>query len=161
MKEHDPVSFQANRKTGSMAFNPIHARRDKPHESSPGKAIELKAFAKVNLCLSVKYPPVDGYHQLDSVFQELALHDTLKFWSEPLWTQKNVAHTHSGSAVALECDVEGLSVEDNLIFRALDAAESACGVLVSAPGSTFSVAVEKHIHINFKIRHLQKILCLK
>ena len=57
------------------------------------EALEIKACAKVNLCLAVAYPPVDGYHQLDSVFQELELHDTLKFWTEPLWTQKHVAYT--------------------------------------------------------------------
>lgn len=111
----------------------------------PAKALEIKAYAKVNLCLSVKYPPVDGYHQLDSVFQELDLHDTLSFWIETLWTQKHVAYTQSGSAVSLDCNVDGLEVEDNLIFRAIDAAEQACGVLAAAPGSVLCIHVEKHI----------------
>ncbi len=109
------------------------------------EALEIKACAKVNLCLAVAYPPVDGYHQLDSVFQELELHDTLKFWTEPLWTQKHVAYTQLGSALVLDCDVEGLAIEDNLIFRALDAAEQACNVLLAAPGSAFCISVEKHI----------------
>ena len=37
------------------------------------------AHAKVNLCLAVQYPPVDGYHKLDSIFQELSLCDILRF----------------------------------------------------------------------------------
>lgn len=113
--------------------------------NTASEALEIKACAKVNLCLAVKYPPTNGYHQLDSVFQELELHDTLRFWTEPLWTQKQVAHTQLGSAIVLDCDVAGLAIEDNLIFRALDAAERACGVLVAAPGSAFSVSVDKHI----------------
>ena len=113
--------------------------------AAPAHALEIEAHAKINLCLAVKHPPVEGYHQLDSVFQELELHDTLYFWSEALWTQKNVAYTQSGSAVVLYCDVEGLSTEDNLIFRAIDAAEQACGVLAAAPGNVLAIRVEKKI----------------
>ena len=105
----------------------------------------LEAHAKVNLCLSVQYPPQDGYHQLDSVFHELSLHDTLKFRREPLSAQDNVVFTQLGSAVTLSCPVEGLALQDNLIFRALDAAEHACGVLATAPSSALSIEVKKRI----------------
>ncbi len=37
------------------------------------------AHAKVNLCLAVQHPPINGYHKLDSVFQELSLCDILRF----------------------------------------------------------------------------------
>ena len=37
----------------------------------------LEAHAKINLSLNVLYRRPDGYHQLDSVFQRLSLHDTL------------------------------------------------------------------------------------
>lgn len=114
-------------------------------KASSAQTHVLEAHAKVNLCLSVQYPPADGYHQLDSVFHELSLCDTLVCKHEPLWTQKNVAFTQLGSAIALACDVEGLAVQDNLIFRALDAVERECGFLVAAPGSVFSIEVEKHI----------------
>jgi len=37
----------------------------------------LTAHAKINLCLDVRWCRPDGYHELDTVFQRLALHDTL------------------------------------------------------------------------------------
>lgn len=105
----------------------------------------LEAHAKVNLCLSVRYPPKDGYHQLDSVFHELSLCDTLVCEHVPLQAHEDAARTRLGSAVALSCTVEGLSTKDNLIFRALDAAEHACGVLIAEPGSALAISVEKRI----------------
>lgn len=109
------------------------------------EAFELEAHAKVNLCLAVKHPPVDGYHQVDSVFQELTLHDTLRFQIEPLAAQEHIACTQMGTAVYLDCEVEGLSVEDNLVFRALDAVEQSCGIPVTGPDNVFIISVDKKI----------------
>jgi len=39
--------------------------------------MELKAQAKVNLGLNVRFQRPDGYHELDGVMARLALHDTL------------------------------------------------------------------------------------
>jgi 4-diphosphocytidyl-2-C-methyl-D-erythritol kinase len=43
------------------------------------KVVSVKAFAKVNLTLRVLGRREDGYHTLRTVFQSLALHDTLTF----------------------------------------------------------------------------------
>jgi 4-diphosphocytidyl-2-C-methyl-D-erythritol kinase len=43
----------------------------------------VKAFAKINLTLRVLGKREDGYHTLRTVFQSLALHDTLTFHAAP------------------------------------------------------------------------------
>lgn len=43
------------------------------HEHS----LVLAAHAKINLCLDVLYRRADGYHELDTIFQRIALHDTV------------------------------------------------------------------------------------
>jgi 4-diphosphocytidyl-2-C-methyl-D-erythritol kinase len=43
------------------------------------KVVIVKAFAKINLTLRVLGAREDGYHTLRTVFQSLALHDTLRF----------------------------------------------------------------------------------
>lgn len=85
----------------------------------------LEARAKVNLCLAISYPPVDGYHSLRSVFQELDLHDVVRVHIEP-GIASQALQTQAGTHVLLTCDVDGLDSRDNLVFRAIDAAEQAC-----------------------------------
>src|SRR5205085_624696 len=41
--------------------------------------ISLPAFAKINLTLRVLGRRADGYHELDTIFQTVSLHDTIKF----------------------------------------------------------------------------------
>jgi 4-diphosphocytidyl-2-C-methyl-D-erythritol kinase len=41
--------------------------------------MNLRAHAKINLSLAVRGVRPDGYHELRTVFQSLALHDTLRF----------------------------------------------------------------------------------
>ena len=43
----------------------------------PRRHIRMRAYAKINLSLRVKDARPDGYHDLETVFQSLALHDTL------------------------------------------------------------------------------------
>jgi 4-diphosphocytidyl-2-C-methyl-D-erythritol kinase len=50
--------------------------------SSEGRALRVRACAKINLTLRVLGIRPDGYHQLRTTFQSLALHDTLTFEPE-------------------------------------------------------------------------------
>lgn len=43
------------------------------------KPLTLKAYAKLNLCLSITGRRPDGYHEIDSVFHCISLNDTLSF----------------------------------------------------------------------------------
>jgi 4-diphosphocytidyl-2-C-methyl-D-erythritol kinase len=45
--------------------------------------VHVRAFAKVNLSLRVLGPRADGYHELRTIFQSIALHDTLAIRREP------------------------------------------------------------------------------
>jgi len=103
----------------------------------------VNAPAKVNLCLAVEYPPQDGYHALTSVFQELDLYDTLEFRLGALASDK-ACLTQAGTPVLLDCGPIDVPVQDNLIFRAVDAAEQACGVPMTAEGAV-EIRVEKRI----------------
>lgn len=109
------------------------------------RRLTLPAYAKVNLCLSVKYPPTDGYHAVDSVLQTIDLHDTLEFVAGDSALAQEVANTRMGTPVALNCDVAGLCIHDNLIFKALDGIEQACDLPAVYPGQTLSVLVDKRI----------------
>ena len=41
------------------------------------KSISLKAHAKINLALAIKFKRDDGYHELESIFQEVDFADDL------------------------------------------------------------------------------------
>ena len=84
----------------------------------------LAAHAKVNLCLAVKYPPRDGYHELDSVFQELDLHDVMEIGIVPRASARNLAQTSMGTALDLICEGVDIPTESNLVFKALDATDA-------------------------------------
>ena len=105
----------------------------------------LAAHAKVNLCLAVKYPPRDGYHELDSVFQELDLHDVMEIGIVPRASARNLAQTSMGTALDLICEGVDIPTESNLVFKALDAAERACGVPACKDVDALVVRIEKHI----------------
>ena len=69
--------------------------------------ITLPAFAKINLTLRVLEKRADGYHNLETIFQTVSLHDTIEM--SPL-DQPNII---------LSCNDRSLSVgEDNLVIRA-------------------------------------------
>lgn len=108
------------------------------------RAFSLEAHAKVNLCLAVQYPPRDGYHFVRTVMQELDLHDDLRFRVRGA-SSSNRLRTSMGSGIALICDVAGLSAQDNLIFKAIDAAEQAFALPVIADGQELEIQVEKRI----------------
>lgn len=77
-------------------------------------SLRLPAFAKINLQLRVLGKRADSYHELRTIFQSISLHDDLE-----------LELTRSGSIELTVEGHEGLAAEnsqDNLVYRALDAA---------------------------------------
>jgi 4-diphosphocytidyl-2-C-methyl-D-erythritol kinase len=77
--------------------------------------ILAKAYAKVNLDLRVLGLRSDGYHEVRTVFQSVALHDSLLFVSRP-------------GPFALKCRLPAVPVdESNLVWKAAAALWAALG----------------------------------
>ena len=71
--------------------------------------MDVKAHAKINFGLRVTAKRADGYHDLETIFQTIALHDTLTF--------------APSSALTLTCDAPDVPKGDtNLVLRAARAA---------------------------------------
>jgi 4-diphosphocytidyl-2-C-methyl-D-erythritol kinase len=71
------------------------------------KQVSEKAYAKINLILKVTGKRADGYHNLQTVFQSLALHDVLTFSAA------------APDEVSLSTNIPTLSTEaDNLVWLA-------------------------------------------
>src|SRR5918995_3042883 len=71
--------------------------------------IRIRAHAKINLDLRVLGTRADGFHELRTVFQAIALHDTLTVVSRP-------------GPFAIECTTAGVPLDrSNLIWKAADA----------------------------------------
>lgn len=108
--------------------------------------LTLFAHAKVNLCLSVGYPPEDGYHPVRSVFQELDLCDLMHVRVVEGILVDSV-QTSAGTHVDLRCDIADVPIASNLIFRALDEAEAEFARPAIASTDTLVVEVEKRIPV--------------
>ncbi len=77
--------------------------------------IRARAFAKINLTLRVTGVRRDGYHELRTVFQSLALHDTLTC-------------RRTRGPFRLECDDPSCAADrSNLVWRAAEAVWAAAG----------------------------------
>jgi len=71
-----------------------------------GRAVTIRAHAKINLDLRVLGMRPDGFHELRTVFQSLALHDTIDCIARP-------------GPFAIECGAAGVPLdESNLVWRA-------------------------------------------
>lgn len=89
----------------------------------------LQANAKINLFLEVLDKRPDGYHNIDTIFQSIGLHDTLIF-----------RKTRSG-VIKLTSDNEELPLDSsNLVFKASE-------LLLKESGKNYGV----EIHINKRI----------
>lgn len=89
----------ASRLPGALAFIP--ALND---------VICLRAFAKINLGLRILAKRPDGYHEIRTVYQTVALHDRLEV---SLWS--------SGSRTDVWCDDPAVPVgRGNLVYRACE-----------------------------------------
>src|SRR5205814_5633905 len=72
------------------------------------RSLVLRAQAKVNLFLKVGRKRKDGYHSLQTLFQEISLHDRLRFKLSP---RPPIRLTISGKKLS--------SGKNNLVVRAL------------------------------------------
>src|SRR5687768_9230569 len=80
-----------------------------------GRRLRFRAPAKINLSLRVMGVRADGYHELRTIFQSIALHDTLTI------------RVRRGP-FALQCDEPSCPADQtNLVWRAAERAWSASG----------------------------------
>jgi 4-diphosphocytidyl-2-C-methyl-D-erythritol kinase len=87
--------------------------------------VRARAYAKVNLDLRVLGTRADGYHELRTVFQSIALHDTLLCVSRP-------------GPLTLKCRTAGVPLDStNLVWRAASALWTAMG----RPGEPADVTI--------------------
>jgi 4-diphosphocytidyl-2-C-methyl-D-erythritol kinase len=72
------------------------------------RTVVVRAHAKINLDLRVLGTRPDGFHELRTVFQALALHDTIECVSRP-------------GPFAVECETAGVPLDrSNLVWRAAE-----------------------------------------
>ena len=72
----------------------------------PSATLILPAFAKINLDLRILGVRPDGFHDLRTIFQSLAIHDVLTFVKRP-------------GPFAIECDDKTLPTDRrNLVWKA-------------------------------------------
>src|SRR3954453_22274975 len=77
--------------------------------------MRVRAFAKINLSLRVLGTRRDGYHELRTVFQSIAIHDTLTIRRAP-------------GPLRLTCNDPRVPVDRrNLVWRAAEAVWKAAG----------------------------------
>lgn len=75
-------------------------------------SVFVPAYAKINWTLDVLGKRDDGFHELKSVMQTIALHDTLRLTLDA---------SETSGTVRFSCDVPELRTADNLAVRAVDA----------------------------------------
>jgi 4-diphosphocytidyl-2-C-methyl-D-erythritol kinase len=74
------------------------------------KSIRLRAFAKINLGLRILAERPDGYHEIRTIYQTIALHDRLE-----------ISLRKAGEGICFECDNPEIpSGGGNLVYRACD-----------------------------------------
>jgi 4-diphosphocytidyl-2-C-methyl-D-erythritol kinase len=89
--------------------------------------LKVKSFAKVNLALAVLRRREDGFHEIQTVYQSIDLHDELEFLPS--------------ATLRLECvNLPDLPTEDNIVWKAAQALER-----------TFSPRQGAHIILNKKV----------
>jgi 4-diphosphocytidyl-2-C-methyl-D-erythritol kinase len=80
-----------------------------------GREIRVKAPAKINIGLTVHNRRADGFHEIESVMQQVSLADTLLMEEWPV------------PGLLLRCNVPGLVSEDNLVCKAANILEREAG----------------------------------
>jgi 4-diphosphocytidyl-2-C-methyl-D-erythritol kinase len=92
----------------------LGARRSAPRRKKNPRVL-ARAYAKVNLDLRVLGTRTDGYHELRTVFQSIALHDTLLLVGRP-------------GSFTMKCRVAAVPLDEtNLVWKAAAGLWSAMG----------------------------------
>lgn len=99
-------------------------------ETTWTRAIIVPAYAKINLTLEVLGRRTDGYHDLVSVMQTIALHDMIGLRPAP------------AGSYTLDCDDPALAGDDNLVLRA---ARLLAGTLDPPPTTGAAIELRKAI----------------
>src|SRR5438270_2056173 len=100
--------------------------------ASNSRTIRVKAFAKLNLSLRIVGRRRDGYHELRTVFQSIALHDTLVF--------------QAAREFRIRCNDPACPTDaSNLVWRAAERVWAAAGRQGTMPG--VSVRIAKQIPV--------------
>src|SRR5690606_15723244 len=113
---------------------------DRQHPPRRGAAamnapvLALRAHAKLNLALRVHGRRSDGYHELDTWFAEIELHDEL--WATRAEAGEITLELESAAASGMPVDPGA----DNLVARA---ARAFAGAVPAAPGFRFHL--RKHV----------------
>jgi 4-diphosphocytidyl-2-C-methyl-D-erythritol kinase len=93
--------------------------------------LRVRAPAKINLSLRIVGTAPGGYHELRTVFQSLALHDTLTFWEQP-------------GPFHVMCDDPSCPADEtNLVWRAAETIARAAGS--AGPPRDIVIRVAKRI----------------
>jgi 4-diphosphocytidyl-2-C-methyl-D-erythritol kinase len=100
-----------------------------PKISKAMKSIDYRSYAKINLYLDVLSKREDGFHAIETIFQSISFHDTLR----------------CAVADTLSLEVEGADLspgKDNLVYRAATLLQHAYKIKHGA-----HMTLEKHIPI--------------
>jgi len=99
--------------------------------SSLQQSVTVRAHAKINLDLRVLGPRADGYHELRTVFQSIALHDVIECVARE-------------GPLTIECAAAGVPLDgSNLVWRAAEALWRA--LRRPTPVRDVVIRLEKHI----------------
>jgi 4-diphosphocytidyl-2-C-methyl-D-erythritol kinase len=98
-----------------------------------GSAAAWPAPGKLNLCLHIVGRRADGYHELQSAFQFIDLHDDLRFF------------VRSGGVVERLGDVPGVAAADDLVVRAARLLHAAATEQGRAPACGVAIEVTKRL----------------
>jgi len=123
---------------------------DSDPRPSAGGFVQIRAFSKINLILEVLGKRPDGYHELKSVMQSLALHDTVTIGygdgvTFPVLTKtsKPVFWLNHKDNFRLTCSDPNLPTDDrNLVTRAAKYIMREYGIT-----QPVSIHLEKHIPV--------------
>ena len=108
-----------------------------------GERIECKliAPAKVNLGLSVGFDVSSGRHPVETIMQTISLADEIRVRIERDATDPGISISMRNCS-GLECDYSQLSLEDNLIYKAIVEFTARIGAELT---SRFEIEVDKRI----------------